>query len=356
MNVLIRVDASMQIGSGHVMRCLSLADELRVRGAQVSFVCSKLPGQLDRQIQSRGYSVHMIGETEELPQDHWSWIRMNSERDAQATLQWVKRDMADLVVVDHYALDANWEATIRSSQARIVVIDDLADRSHDCDLLVDQNLYEDPMTRYMGRLSPRCQCLFGPAYALLREEFLKVRLRTHPRNGALKSILVSFGGVDATNETVKVLRGIETLVVERGLVLDVLIGPLCSHSEEIRRVANHLPGARVHENAQDVTQFMKNADLAFGAGGTTTWERCCLGVPTLVTLVAENQVLSVKALEREGAVRCLGRAEELCSRDYYQALKNLRAGELSEMSKKAMQLVDGQGGRRVVEHLFTTNA
>lgn len=354
MNVQFRVDASRQIGSGHMMRCLSLAHTLRDRGASVSFICRPLPGHMCEEIYRQGYVVHLIEGHVPMPEDHWRWVRNTSVQDALATREWAERDAVDWVVVDHYALDSNWERLIRARGFRIMAIDDLADRDHDCDLLLDQNLHPEPsFRRYSDKLPHTCECLFGPRYALLRHQFSHVRMRIIPRSGAVRRILLSFGGVDATNETGKALRGISQLAIEQSIAIDVILGPLSTHYDDVQRTAQKIPGARVHTNVHNMAEFMAEADVSFGAGGTTTWERCCLGLPSFITVVADNQLASVRGLERRGIVCSLGIAQKLTQDDYRRALESARSEELMEMSMKGMALVDGQGCQRVAEHMAT---
>lgn len=341
MNVLFRVDASRQIGTGHVMRCLSLADALSAMGAKVTFVCRQLPGHMTAEIQHRGYVVHLLEEMS------------TNTQDALATRKYVERDKVDWVVVDHYMLASDWEHVIRGEGVKIMVIDDLADRAHDCDLLLDQNLHPDPDGRYAGKVPATCVCLFGPPYALLGQQFSQARMRASPRNGTVQRLLLSFGGADATNETGKALRGIAQLAKWRSLTIDVVLGALNSHGDDIARVAQTIPGARVHTNVRNMAELMVNADVSFGGGGTTTWERCCLGVPTVVTIVAANQETSVRELDRRGVVRCLGLARTLTPDAYEEALTSVREEEFNELSTRGMALVDGQGCLRVAERMCT---
>lgn len=354
MNVLFRVDASRQIGTGHVMRCLSLADTLRERGAQVSFVCRQLPGHMGEEILRRGFAVHLIETLVLRSDDHWKWIRDTYAQDAQATREYSKQNAADWIVVDHYALDSAWENMVRSQGVKIMVIDDLADRDHDSELLLDQNLHPDPHRRYAGKVPHTCECLLGPQFALLGCQFAKVRARIGPKNRTVHHILLSFGGADATNETGKALRGIAQLAKDHDLTIDVVLGSLNVHTDNVRRLAHTIPSARVHVNVCNMAELMENVDLSFGAGGMTTWERCCLGTPTIVTIVADNQLASVRELSRQGIVSCLGFTQVLTPDDYREALKTARQEELAAMSRKGMALVDGLGCQRVAEHMYHT--
>ncbi len=334
------------------MRCLSLADTLRERGAQVSFVCRQLPGHMGEEILRQGFAVHLIETLVSPADDHLRWIRDTYAQDALATREYAKQNAADWIVVDHYALDSIWENMVHCQGVQIMVIDDLADRDHDCDLLLDQNLHPDPYGRYTGKVPHTCECLFGPRFALLGRQFADARARIGPKNGTVHHILLSFGGADATNETSKALRGIAQLARDHHLTIDVVLGSLNVHADKVRQLAHAISGARVHVNVRNMAELMVNADLSFGAGGMTTWERCCLGTPTVVTIVADNQLASVRELNRLGIVRCLGLAQVLTPDDYQEALQTARQEELAAMSWKGMALVDGLGCQRVAERMY----
>jgi UDP-2,4-diacetamido-2,4,6-trideoxy-beta-L-altropyranose hydrolase len=268
MNVLIRTDASEQIGSGHVMRCLTLADGLREHGARVLFSCSKLKGNLCELIAERGYEV--ISPLE----------------------NGVK---GELLVVDHYGLDKQWEGSQRPYFKHILVIDDLANRNHDCDFLLDQNLAANWQTRYAGKVPETCKLLLGPQYALLAPIYAELHERIPPREGQVKRILVSFGGGDYEELYAKVMA--DFLSLNRpDIHLDMVI-PGRHHLES--KYAN----IKIHDRLPSLAPLMAKADLAIGAAGSTSWERLCLGLPSLVMVLADNQVEIAKELNRRELVR-----------------------------------------------------
>jgi len=305
------------MGSGHVMRCLTLAQALRERGAQAAFVSLPQPGDLRDEILRQGFPL-LAG-----------------------------LEQADWLVVDHYGLDAAWESDARGKAARILAIDDLANRRHDCDVLLDQNFFPDAETRY-GDLAPSCcRRLLGPRYALLRPEFSELRKRAR-RDGAVRRILVSFGGVDAANETAKAIAAIRALAWP-GLEVDVVIGAASPHADEIACLCALPPPFRLHRQAQNMAELMAAADLALGAGGSTTWERCCLGLPALQVAIAPNQEAPSQALAEVGLVTYLGRGSSLTAERLREALAAAAAdpSSLRRRSSAMRALVDGEGRRRV---------
>lgn len=335
MKVLVRCDASAAIGSGHVMRCLSLADRLTLKGATVAFACRQLPGDLCALLESRGYRVHrFLGET------------LNWEEDADRTGKLLGAASAgSWLIVDHYGLDARYERRLRRFGAKILVIDDLADRPHDCDLLLDQNLYPDPESRYRGLLPAGCGTLLGPRYALLRPEFLEARRRLRTRTGAVKRLLISFGGADPSGETAKALAAVELLKPE-GLSLDVVVGASNPRAPSLALACAAVPDCRFHSQVDNMADLMSRADLALGSGGTTTWERCYLGLPSLTVVVAANQLLTTEAVAAAGATWNLGWHAEVSAALIADRIALLRSApeRLAQMSARALCLMGDRGG------------
>lgn len=310
--VIIRVDASVQLGTGHVMRCLTLADELRENGAKISFICRLLSGSLCDYIEQKGYLVYRLSNNIQSPdfktphtQDA-QWPGISWQTDAEETKAVLEKEGGiDWLVIDHYALDARWETLLRPYVRKIMVIDDLADRPHDCDLLLDQNLYDNMITRYDGLVPNHCQKLLGPNYTLLRPEFRKMRRNLRRRDGTVRRILVFFGGSDPTNETVKALKAIQ-LVNYPDLFIDVVVGDTNLHRKEIEQLCSARSNINFYCQVDNMAELMYNADLAIGAGGTTTWERCFLGLPSITLIVAHNQADTTSAVAARGAAWNLG--------------------------------------------------
>jgi UDP-2,4-diacetamido-2,4,6-trideoxy-beta-L-altropyranose hydrolase len=346
MQIAIRADASVDIGTGHVMRCLALADALRSQGAEIVFICREQEGDLCGLIASREYDVLRLPR---LPiGEAWDW-QLDAEQTVHALVE--KWPRADWLIVDHYRLDARWEKALRRNTARIMAIDDLADRPHDCELLVDQNLSRDMNNRYTGLVPESARPLLGPKHALLRTEFTAARAAAKRRDGALRRILVFYGGSDAGNETAKALEGLR-LFSRPDIAIDVVIGATNPHRDQIARLCSTLPNARLHRQVNNMAELMAAADLALGGGGITTWERCCLGLPTLVTILAENQSELTHATADYGAIVNLGAAEQLEATDYRQALETLTSSQLSQMAQLGAELVDGNGCGRVAQAML----
>ena len=354
-NIAFRVDASNQIGTGHFMRCLTLADTLKQHGGHIRFVSRYLPEHLRGMLSERGHELVILISTQnegvlnELAHSHW--LGVNQEQDSADTINVLSDKYWDWLIVDHYALDSRWEAKLRKTAERIMVIDDLADRQHDCDVLLDQNLYADMDSRYACKVPTHCQLLLGPKYALLRDEFRKLHEQVKPRTGPVKRVLVFFGGVDADNFTG---RAIEALVGAdiAALHVDVVIGAQHPYREQIK-VACEKHGFDSHIQTDRMAELMAAADLSIGAGGSASWERCCLGLPTALVALADNQIAIAKALDLHGACIYVGRAMEASAKILHNVIVSLLGtGEHRErLSKIAYSLVDGLGVGRVCREM-----
>lgn len=355
MEIAFRVDATSQIGTGHFMRCLTLADELRQRGAHIRFVSRDLPVHLRDMLATKGMELVALDSdvgvltTDELAHAHW--LGASQAQDAKATIEALSDQTWDWLIVDHYALDTRWESALRGTAKRIMVIDDIADRKHDCDILLDQNFYVDMQTRYADKVPAHCQLLLGPRYALLRDEFRKLREQVKPRTGPVKRILVFFGGVDADNCTGQAINALAEMGVE-GLHVDVVIGVQHPNREEIEMncVAREFV---CHVQTNKMAELMAAADLAIGAGGSASWERCCLGLPALLVSLADNQVGIAKALDLSGCCIYLGAFKKVnASAIKHEITELLSAHNRLEMiSRRAFSLADGIGVDRVCQEL-----
>jgi len=241
-----------------------------------------------------------------------AWVGDTWKNDALATIDIIDRYPRSerLLVVDHYGLDYRWETMLRSCVDKILIIDDLANRRHECDFLLDQNLYEDLESRYDGLVPENCRLFLGPAYALIRKEFREAKAKMKPRDGQVKRILIFMGGSDPTNETMKALKAVQML--ERtDIAVDVVVGANHPFREEIQKKCLDTPTTNFYCQTDRMADLMAEADLAIGGGGTATWERCYMELPSLVVTVAKNQEQVAEYLHRIGAIGLLGAKEEI---------------------------------------------
>ncbi|MBC3457524.1 UDP-2,4-diacetamido-2,4,6-trideoxy-beta-L-altropyranose hydrolase [Pseudomonas mosselii] len=357
--VVLRADASLEIGVGHVMRCLTLADALRQRGVECHFISREHPGHLIEQVRERGYCVHVLpcepaGSVEDDGVAHGAWLGSTQPDDVQACRAIMAVLQPDWLIVDHYALDSRWERELKPYCKKLLVIDDLADRSHDCDMLLDQTLGRDE-GHYRPWVPAHCVVLCGVQYALLRPEFAALRAASLERRSTprLLELLVTMGGVDKDNATGQVLEALRYCELPAPCRITVVLGPSAPWLSEVRSLAEGMPwSTRVLVGVSNMGQLMADSDLAIGAAGATSWERCCLGLPTLMMVLAVNQRLVANVLEAVGAAWVLGPNEGSVEQlpEYMAKLAN-DLGTLGRMGRVAAGLLDGRGADVVVKLL-----
>lgn len=345
MRALIRTDASVEIGSGHVARCLHLADALCSRGFMVTFACRDLPGHAMDLIAQHGHACYR------LPGD------ADTASDAATCTALV--GTLDLLVVDHYALDADWERRLRGHCRVLLAIDDLADRPHDCDILLDGNLLGGLARRYAGLLPSHCALWLGPAYLLIDARFQNLPPRARRESSTpLRRLLIFFGGSDPGDMTGMALDSIAR--VAPGYAVDVICGAANTRWPAIQaRCAARPTLWRGHRQTDRMPELMQTADLALGAGGSSHWERCLAGLPTLVVSIADNQVPVSRHLDALGACRYLGAQADLTPDRLDAALADaLASPEITRaMGERARTLMpDGDSTARVADALLAACA
>jgi UDP-2,4-diacetamido-2,4,6-trideoxy-beta-L-altropyranose hydrolase len=329
--VVFRADASPDIGAGHVMRCQTLAFEFAELGWGVIFASRQMTPENAYQ------RIVLSGPKEKEPEEIAAGLD----------------GPVDLLVVDTYEWQARLEQRCRRWANKILVIDDLANRKHDCDVLMDQTLGRSDED-YASLTPSGARLMMGVDYALIRREFRNQRSEALARrNEPVKKILVSIGGTDTENLVERILTGI----AEAGLdvVVDLAISDATSNLESIRELIAKLGKKyRLHLNADNMAQLMKHADLSIGAAGGTSWERCCMGLPSVIVVRAENQQHIAKNLSKAAAVLNLGNSETVTSAGIGQAIKDLSVDRdrRVKMSQAAAALCDGSGVRRVIESVI----
>lgn len=319
MLAVIRADASTSIGSGHVMRCLTLAHRLKKeKNAKVVFVMRVLSGNLIGVVEKQGFEVLKLPPANQKYNlnGYGLWLTVPMEVDARQTIDLLQPylrehgcDVVDRLIVDSYALDEQWELMLRPYCREIMVIDDLANRRHDCDILLDQNFYLNKDVRYAGLVPEHCKMLLGPEHALLREEFYEAKKHLRKRDGTIKNILVFYGGSDLTNETEKAIKALVQLHDEGyNFTADIITGVSNSRREKIKKICSKYHFFHYYCQVSNMAEFMNKADLMLGAGGSTTWERLYMELPALVTAVAENQVKCCEECGKAGLIDYVGPA------------------------------------------------
>lgn len=331
------------------MRCLTLADALRARGAETRILSRHLPAALERLVRNRQHGFSPLEDGDRAPTDdlaHSRWLGVSQEADAAACAGALAPHRWDWIVVDHYGIDARWEREMRHSAATLLAIDDLADRRHACDLLLDQNYHVNLETRYRGLVDARVKQLLGPAFALLRDEFREQRASLRQRAGSMSRVLIFFGGSDIHNFTRRAIDGVVASGVAP-LTVDVVIGAQHPDTEGIAAACG-VNGFTCHRQTSRMAALMAAADLAIGASGSASWERCCLGLPAICVATAANQMPILAGLEALGAIVAMHAPEHL-TEELSDALRQLTTDRrrLEAMSAAAAAAVDGCGVDRV---------
>ena len=363
MVVVFRVDASIQIGSGHVMRCLTLADALQNEGMDCIFICREHGGNMLALIQSKGHAVvaltakevDITALTNNCPRlEYLSWLGATLDEDADETIvaiQSLALKKSILLIIDHYALEGGWEEQLRPYCQKIMVIDDLADRRHDCDLLLDQTFGRDEHD-YQELVPEYCTILTGPYYALLRPEFahwreFSLKCRQQPQ---LRQLLITLGGVDKDNVTGQVLTALTDCLLPIDCHITIVMGKHAPWLKDIETQAQQLPwSTEVKVNVSHMAELMANSNLCIGAAGSTTWERCCLGLPMILLVLAENQRKIADELSRKEIAYVIHDTIELPQK------LNTMLTDMSSSShvkaEKSSMICDGLGLKRISNHL-----
>ena len=342
--VAFRVDASAHIGTGHMVRCLSLGRSLQKAGIRCTFVSARQLPALRDQLQREGIETLVVDSAEP------SSVRpfeLDQASDARGFLKLLDTlPHVDVVIVDHYGIDRTWEAQVRASGRKLLAIDDLADRPHDADFFVDQSL-QTAARSYEGVLDPSCRRLLGPKFALLRDEFANLRAAAPPLADRQRVLLFA-GGADPDNATGLLLRAWMQISEPRP-PLDVVIGATHPARGDIESAVATLPHARLHIQTSAMADLLAASRLFIGSAGTVSWERCCLGVPAVMFSIAANQEYNLETLSAARTGISLGNASGLGPQVPARLISRLLAkpGLLGRMAQRSWALVDGRGAERV---------
>jgi UDP-2,4-diacetamido-2,4,6-trideoxy-beta-L-altropyranose hydrolase len=359
--ICFRVDASVQIGTGHVMRCLTLAEQLTAGGLACRFISRDLPGNLLGRIRERGFDAAVLPAPSTSDAggagNHRAWLGVDWRADAAQTADVLARSGASLLVVDHYGLDREWEDSARDGIG-VFVIDDLANRAHACELLLDQNAGRS-VAHYAALVPAGCKVLAGPDHALLRPEFAAGRARSLERreSGELAALLVTMGGVDSANATGLALDALAHSLLPRSSRITVVMGSGAPALAQVRERASRMPWPTdVRVDIDDMALQMAASDLAVGAAGVAALERCSLGLPTLQVVLADNQRPGAEALAAAGAAFPLGEPADIAA-TLPRAIEAWRGSDaLRRAGRAAAGLVDGLGTSRVANAIRATYA
>jgi UDP-2,4-diacetamido-2,4,6-trideoxy-beta-L-altropyranose hydrolase len=356
MRVYFRVDGSITIGAGHVIRCATLASELVKHGSTPIFICRAMPGNYIDWLIAKGFVVKVLTSNHcqrevQAQGGYSSWLGASLELELQEVFEFI-RERGDWLVSDHYAIGRTWQEALRPNVRKVMTIDDLANRHYDCDLLLDQNLYPKAEGRYTGLLPRDAKTLLGPRYALLRPEFLASRKTLRQRNGQVQRLLVFMGGGDTLGITDAAINAIASSV-NPSVYVDVVLG-VAVNRQYVQAKQKRLPNIHFHFRVDRMAELMALADLAIGATGVATWERAALGLPTLAITLANNQREIAASAHEVGLLTWIGEASDISSHHWVSHLNEAFSSpeRLRSQGEKCLALVDARGTQRVVEAML----
>lgn len=372
LNVALRVDASLTMGTGHVYRCLTLASQLRQHGHRVVFICRQLPGNLIDLITAHDFRVLRLSQgamTTTTANDHCQhgdWLGVDYQQEIAQAAQVVDHYLGEIgctqldwLIIDHYGIEHRWHTAMRSRCRQVLQIDDLADRDFDCDILLDQNFYLNMDSRYDARCAAATTKLIGPKFALLNEMFgqLQSQLAPYPQRLTQGQVLFFFGGIDKDNETLKALKGVAPLLRQYQLTGQVILGKHNPHQADVAAFCRDFGQLSLAVQVDDMARRMAHAFLYIGAVGATVWERCSLALPAITSTVALNQQALAESLSQIDAHLCLGPQQQTRSADYARAFITLMNSpeRLQAQSSTVAQMVDALGCSRVVDVMESMN-
>ena len=350
MKILFRCDGGVIRGSGHLVRCMTLADILKQAGHFITFACRADAGPLLALIEDKGFNLFIMPAPDAPPvKTEEIWSETTQAADFHLCRDLLKDQSFDWIILDHYGLSRPWEALARAVTHKIMVIDDLANRPHDCDFLLDQNEYADKNARYNGFLPSACQTFLGAEFALMREEFYDARRHLKPIPATIKKMMILMGSTDYHGLTLRLMNLLVPQLGNGQLEVHVVTGVNNRDKDSIQALASERPAFKLHINHQKISDLMLDTDLAFGAGGTATWEMCCLGVPLLLLTFADNQIQVARDGDRIGFARYLGHYDTLDDAKILSAVNELSRdpAQRQNMREISCNLTDGLGARRI---------
>ena len=349
MTFAFRVDSSTRIGTGHLVRCLTLAEILRSRGAKSVFLCRLLDGAATSRVEASGFEVRYLG-------DSLAGQYLSQREDAIETLKLANECSLTRIVVDHYDLSLEWETIVAENVEDLTVIDVFTSRQHRCDLLLNQNLLPPQAQSYVASLPDAERALVGPHFALLQPNFVAIRSLRSTEISDVKRIVVFMGGSDSENSTEFVLRELVNMGLG-AITVDVVIGSSNPHQSNILLAFEGHRSLTFHSDLPSLAPLLARSDLAIGAGGTSNWERMCLGVPSLVMDIAENQREICIELAQAGLIEYLGSSDQISAINFQNAVSKLISNRnlRSTYSLQGQITVDGLGAKRVAEALLPSD-
>lgn len=357
LNIAFRADSSHSIGTGHIMRCLTLAHAiLKQCSANIYFFSRKTEGNINNLIINSGFKLvemkpPIIIKNGSLT--HSNWLGETPEKDAQEFLLLQKMlaiDCLDYLIIDHYAIDQVWQEVVEKQISKIMVIDDLGDRIHKCNYLLDQTL-NCQKSKYNNKIPNDCQLLLGSNFTLLRDEFrILDDIRKARKQANIHNLLVMFGGTDPNNLTLKTLK---ILKDNKDITeVNIILGATAAHLQSIISFTSNKSNLKLHIAPTSIAELMLSADLAIGSAGTSSWERCATGLPSIIIIDGENQREIASQLRR---LNIISYFEEHQITSHLQLHLSTWIGNKAQYNnaiEQCLTICDGYGSQRVTDKLI----
>lgn len=350
--IAFRVDSGFHIGNGHIIRCLTLATEFKLRGCEVCFITKDHAGFSDNF--TNDFETYIIpgGRKSPLPdylkEDYSSWLGTSLEEDLYETNRIIHAFSADLVAIDHYGITEDYERKLSSPS--IFVIDDLMKSRHHCQFLLNQNPIAKAET-YLELLSDPKPILFlGLKFALLRREFQDFRNKMTSRNFPPQKILVFFGGADIGHDTLKMISSLSSLELNK-YRFTILLPPSHPTFSKVYDLVQKAPHAlKLLPYTSEMARLMSEHDFFIGASGSTSWERIALQLPSAIVSVASNQEPNCQFLGEHGLAINLGKSSNFKESDWINFFRSgiIDSDSVRSISENCENLIDGEGASRVV--------
>ena len=348
MNVVFRVDSSTVIGSGHVMRCIRIAELLKKRDVMCNFICKNFVGNLSAIIKEKDFNVIMLP-SENPEKEH----KIDWEVDSNFTSEILKKMNVDTIIVDHYSLDKKWENKQRQFCKKIMVIDDLDNREHSADILLDQNLFPNMQKRYQNNLNFNCKKFIGLEYAFLDPDFKKERENIKKKEqNTISKIFIYFGNTGDSN----ILERVLNIFINnsfKDIELIVLFSGDFNELNRIKKLIKNISFIKLLDRQPNLAKIISSADLSIGAGGATTWERVYLGIPSAVITVSESQKICSQYLSNIGLIRLIGHHNDITNKELTNFIKKfILEKDLRFLSEKCLSINIGTKIDEVIEEIL----
>ena len=344
MTIFFRTDSSLEIGAGHLIRCLALAIVLKKSGSDVTFICRKLEGHFGQFLEAYNLDVEWLSyiSTNDKDQDQ--------QRDAQATLKVLENCPEPIIVVDSYSLDEEWEKRLAPHSKRMVVIDDSGKSKHFCDVLIDTEITRTD-AEHLNLVPKYCQVLVGSKYVMLRNDIIELRKKLNLKAKPVETILVSLGAFDQMGLIPKIIQLLRLNYSE--LNVKVIVSSKTSNFSEIKSLFRGTNVENLIVDATSIAEHLENVDLCIGSAGVGFFERASLGITGCIVPTSSDQLLISKEIGKQNLAFVVEPNNNFLTTLKIKIDKLLtKEGLLTQFSENCLNIIDSQGVYRVAEHIL----